>query len=100
MSHVSEKNTVDLDVRGMICPLPVLRARKALASLQPGELLRVYCPAPAAAADFPAFCQAAGHSLVETTRVNTAAEADLPDAPDTPNTHTTVELTFLICRGT
>ncbi len=78
-SEVSE-----LDVRGLICPLPVLRARKALGGLIPGELLRVYCTDPAAAADFPAFCQAAGHTLVESTR---------DDSGEDP------ELCFLIRRG-
>ncbi len=62
-SHVSE-----LDARGLICPLPVLRARKALMVLGPGELLRVYCTDPAAASDFPAFCQTSNHTLVETVR--------------------------------
>ena len=57
---------VELDVRGLICPLPVLRARKALKSMKSGDLLRVFCTDLAAASDFPAFCRSAAHDLVET----------------------------------
>ena len=86
MSNETSNSVIELDVRGMICPLPVLRARKALASMMPGDHLRVICTDPAAAVDFPAFCQAAGHSLVETTCMDETAAADK-------------ELAFLICRG-
>ena len=53
-----------LDVKGMSCPLPVLRANKALRSLQPGDRLRVLATDRAAAADFQAFCRETGHVLV------------------------------------
>ena len=53
-----------LDVKGMSCPLPVLRANKALRSLQPGDCLRVLATDRAAAADFQAFCRETGHALV------------------------------------
>ena len=55
-----------LDARDLICPLPVLKARKALASLSPGDRLEVLTTDPAAPADVAAFCDAAGHTLVET----------------------------------
>ena len=55
-----------LDARDLLCPLPVLKARKVLASLSPGESLEVLATDPAAPADFAAFCEAAGHALVET----------------------------------
>ena len=55
----------ELDLRGLICPLPVLRARKALMAMELGQLLRISCPAPAAASDFPAFCHSAAHELIE-----------------------------------
>jgi tRNA 2-thiouridine synthesizing protein A len=54
-----------LDTRGLKCPLPVLRARKAMQSVAPGELLRVLATDPAAVRDFQAFCAATGHELVE-----------------------------------
>ncbi len=53
-----------LDVKGMSCPLPVLRANKALRSLKPGERLRVLATDRAAMGDFKAFCQETGHALV------------------------------------
>ena len=54
-----------LDATGLICPLPVLRTRKALASLAPGSLLEVRATDPAAVKDMAAFCEATGHMLVE-----------------------------------
>ena len=53
-----------LDVKGMSCPLPVLRANKALRSLEPGDRLRVLATDRAATADFQAFCRETGHVLV------------------------------------
>lgn len=53
-----------LDVKGMACPLPVLRANKALRALKPGERLRVLATDRAAVADFQAFCRETGHALV------------------------------------
>jgi tRNA 2-thiouridine synthesizing protein A len=53
-----------LDVKGMICPLPVLRANRSLRSMAPGERLRVLATDRAAIADFKAFCQETGHALI------------------------------------
>jgi tRNA 2-thiouridine synthesizing protein A len=53
-----------LDVKGMNCPLPVLRANKALRLMAPGERLRVLATDRASVADFQAFCRETGHSLV------------------------------------
>ena len=54
-----------LDATGMVCPLPVLKARKMLQSMSPGEVLEVTATDPAAARDFAAFCDASGHRLIE-----------------------------------
>ncbi|HET6521554.1 MAG TPA: sulfurtransferase TusA family protein [Geminicoccaceae bacterium] len=54
-----------LDTTGLRCPLPVLRARKALRALPAGTRLRVLATDPGAVADFRAFCEAAGHDLLE-----------------------------------
>jgi tRNA 2-thiouridine synthesizing protein A len=54
----------ELDCTGLICPLPVLRARKALKSLAAGQVLRVTATDPGAPRDFVAFCQATGHALI------------------------------------
>lgn len=59
-----------LDARDLACPLPVLKARKALLGLAPGERLLVEATDPMAAIDIPNFCREAGHRLV---RAETAA---------------------------
>lgn len=61
----SPQETV-LDARDLICPMPVLRARKALRGLADGAILRVEATDAAAATDIPAFCKATGHRLVST----------------------------------
>ena len=53
-----------LDVKGMSCPLPVLRANRALRGLKPGERLRVLATDRATIADFQAFCRETGHALL------------------------------------
>ena len=63
-------NETLLDVRGLICPLPVLKANKALRILPSGALLRVLATDPASAQDFPAFCAEAGHHLLTTSETN------------------------------
>lgn len=59
-----------LDVRGMSCPLPVLRANRALRDLPAGERLRVLATDSAAVADFQAFCRETGHALVAWSEEN------------------------------
>ncbi len=53
----------ELDARGLLCPLPVLKARKRLMALAPGEVLRVLADDPAALIDIPHFCAEQGHEL-------------------------------------
>jgi tRNA 2-thiouridine synthesizing protein A len=57
-----------LDLRGLACPLPVLKARKALIGLAPGKRLLVEASDPLAAVDIPHFCREAGHTLVATEK--------------------------------
>lgn len=54
-----------LDARGLNCPLPVLRARKAMQGLAAGSVLEVLATDPGTVKDFDAFCQATGHELLE-----------------------------------
>lgn len=58
-----------LDATGLRCPLPVLRARKALKDVEPGKLLDVFATDKAAPADFEAFCRETGHTLVNIEQV-------------------------------
>lgn len=55
---------VVIDCEGMLCPLPVLRARKRLMSLAPGSLVCVRATDPMAAIDLPHFCAEAGHAYL------------------------------------
>ena len=59
-------NAVRLDARGLQCPLPVLKARKALLALRPGERLLVEASDPMSAIDFPHYCVESGHRLIAT----------------------------------
>ena len=54
-----------LDATGLLCPLPVLKARKRLKALTPGSVLEVLTDDPAAVVDVPHFCQEAGHTLLD-----------------------------------
>ena len=62
-----------LDARDLICPIPVLKARKALKALPPGAVLEVLATDPAAPKDFAAFCDATGNVLLSTGSVDGAA---------------------------
>ena len=53
-----------LDATGLLCPLPVLKARKRLKSLPSGAVLAVLADDPAAVVDMPHFCAEAGHALL------------------------------------
>ena len=53
------------DLKGLKCPLPVLRAKKRLAGMRPGSTLWLETTDPLAAIDLPAFCSDEGHRLIE-----------------------------------
>jgi tRNA 2-thiouridine synthesizing protein A len=57
-----------LDLRGLACPLPVLKTRKALLGLVAGKRLLVEATDPLAALDIPHFCKEAGHAVVATEK--------------------------------
>jgi tRNA 2-thiouridine synthesizing protein A len=54
----------EIDALGLLCPLPVLRARKVLIGMEPGAELRLLADDPAAIVDIPHFCAEAGHVLL------------------------------------
>ncbi len=54
-----------LDAKGLNCPLPILKARKALKEMPAGATLEVLATDPGAVADFAAFCRTTGNQLVE-----------------------------------
>ena len=55
----------ELDTRGLNCPLPILKAKKALADLQSGDVLKVVATDPNSMRDFQAFARQTGNELVE-----------------------------------
>ena len=57
----------ELDTRGLNCPLPIHKAKKALADMVSGELLRVVSTDPGSTRDFQAFARQTGNDLVEQT---------------------------------
>ncbi len=54
----------EVDARGLNCPLPILRAKKALAEMLPAQTLRVVATDPGSVKDFQAFCKQTGNELV------------------------------------
>ena len=69
MSPMSAEPTV-IDLRGLKCPLPALRTRKALAGLAAGDVLVVECTDPLAAIDIPNLINQTGDVLEKTHRAN------------------------------
>jgi TusA-related sulfurtransferase len=60
----------ELDTRGLNCPLPILKAKKALADMQSGEVLKVVSTDPGSMRDFQAFARQTGNELVEQNASN------------------------------
>lgn len=63
---MADDGAILLDTKGLKCPLPVLKARKALKAVAAGGLLKVLATDPGAVKDFVHFCEATGCALVET----------------------------------
>jgi tRNA 2-thiouridine synthesizing protein A len=61
-----------VDARGLSCPLPILKARRALRELPSGATVEVLSTDPGSAEDFPSYCQSTGHILLEATLVDDA----------------------------
>ena len=58
-------STTVLDTKGLNCPLPILRVKKAIKDVPPGDTLQVLATDPGAVKDFEAFCRATGQELVD-----------------------------------
>lgn len=62
--------TRELDTRGLTCPLPILKAKKALAEMASGETLKVVSTDPGSARDFQAFARQTGNELLSQDTTN------------------------------
>ncbi|HIF09677.1 MAG TPA: sulfurtransferase TusA family protein [Sneathiellales bacterium] len=57
-------STATLDTKGLICPLPILKTKKAMKELEAGDTLTVEATDPSSVKDMQAFCRVAGHELL------------------------------------
>ncbi|NJD25206.1 MAG: sulfurtransferase TusA family protein [Betaproteobacteria bacterium] len=64
----------ELDVKGLNCPLPILRTKKALADMDTGQVLRVLATDPGSLKDFPAFARQTGNELLAQKEENRVYE--------------------------
>ena len=62
------ENKLELDVRHMLCPLPVIRTQERVAQLSPGDELTVIAPDPGTLHDVPAWCRVHGHEVLESRK--------------------------------
>ncbi len=60
----------EIDTRGMNCPLPILKAKKALADMSSGDVLKIVATDPGSVRDFQAFARQTGNELLEQTSAN------------------------------
>ena len=60
----------ELDAKGLTCPLPVLKTKKALGSLASGQVLRILATDPGSVKDMQAFARQTGHALLSHTEEN------------------------------
>lgn len=60
----------ELDVRGLVCPLPILRTKKQLASMKSGKILKIIATDPGAVIDFQVFAEQTGHHLLNSVETD------------------------------
>jgi tRNA 2-thiouridine synthesizing protein A len=60
----------ELDTRGLNCPLPILRTKKALGGIQSGQVLKIVSTDPGSVKDFQAFSRQTGHALLSHSEAN------------------------------
>jgi len=65
MSHFD----TEIDTSGLNCPLPLLKAKKALSTMQAGERLRLIATDPGAFIDIPVYCEISVHQLIDSSEI-------------------------------
>ncbi|MBI3186401.1 MAG: sulfurtransferase TusA family protein [Gammaproteobacteria bacterium] len=63
-----------LDAKGLNCPLPILRTKKAIAELSSGQVLKIVATDPGSVKDFEAFCKQTGNTLMSSAEAGGAFE--------------------------
>lgn len=61
---------MELDARGLNCPLPILRAKKSISQLAAGQILKIIATDPGSVKDFESFCKQTGNELLQTNDEN------------------------------
>jgi tRNA 2-thiouridine synthesizing protein A len=64
--------TKEVDARGLNCPLPILRTKKALNDLNSGQVVKIFATDPHSVKDFEAFCRQTGHQLLDKSEADGA----------------------------
>lgn len=64
MKNSETGKILQLDTKGLLCPLPVLKIQKIIKTIRPGDLLEVLSDDPVATIDIPNFCRESGHKLI------------------------------------
>lgn len=59
----------ELDVRGLVCPLPILRTKKSLSEMAHGQVLKIMATDPGAVIDFQVFADQTGHELLSSSEI-------------------------------
>ena len=70
MKHKVENSEIELDARGLECPIPVLKARKLSQTLNNGDIVKVICTDPLAEMDFKHYCEQANFSYLSCKKTN------------------------------
>ncbi|MEP0202273.1 MAG: sulfurtransferase TusA family protein [Halioglobus sp.] len=65
VGHSSVADIVEVDAKGLDCPMPLLMAKRALNAVGPGDCIRIVCTDQGSVRDFDVFCAQSGHILVE-----------------------------------
>lgn len=60
----------ELDVRRMLCPMPVIKTQQAIKKLKPGDVLEVIATDPGVMHDIPSWCRLSGHTIVEKKEID------------------------------
>jgi tRNA 2-thiouridine synthesizing protein A len=64
------KITTTLDLKGLVCPLPIVKVSQAVKQIQVGELIEAFATDPGVLGDIPAWCKTSGNELVKMERVD------------------------------